>query len=487
MKNIVMLFLLQISLSMASENVVSIFDLMDLAYNHSNDYEIYKIQKELNVRNFQSAMNSYNYSLDLTFQPQYSHSISPITQSNGTIVNHDIISYSITPTINFSVPVCFTGGSLAISSNLNYFSSKNAGFHSNGYSVNLFHVNYSQPIQLYNSIKWGKKNVRANYRMGEYDNLAAFIKLRANLCNAYFNVLRNRYLVESLKKQILNLDTLVTLYSNLHRQGKIIKTELDAIVYNRLEMQSKVVYYKKNLRHSTRDLNNYLNNIIDVDTIELQMPPILHQINIDTVSIKLIETQSEYYRAAKVPLEKNMVETKNNRGVQLSFNVGLGMNSSSENISTLFNRKSPNVNFSVSAKLPISDLKERKNQYEIAKLQWQKFQISKKKQDTDDLNKVEQLVDAYNYTIENMKLLHVKDNYLNEELTIKLLLLKKGKILFDEYDRSYQKTFENIDDKITTLKKLYNEMCSIELLTFYDFINNIDYRELLRMDTKELF
>lgn len=477
-------FLLLISLGILSgqgaEKKMSIEDIINLAYINSNEYEIYRIQKEMNERYYKSSMHNYSYSLSLSLQPQYSHSISPITQPNGSIVNHNITTHSIAPTISFATPVGFTGGTISFSSNISYYSSRNANFHSNSYSTNLFHFNYSQPIQFYNSTKWGKRSVKANFLLNEYESVNTFIKLKLKLCDYYFNVLKDQSLIQNLDQQLSSLDTLVTLYRDLYQQGRIIKVELDDLLYTQMEAQEKKQLYQARLKYSIKELSKCINNTIDINPLDLQIPPNLNYIDPQIAFMTLKKKQKEHESIKRIPLKKSILETKHNRGIQMSLNTGIGVNSSSERFADILQKKSPNMNFSVSVRIPISDLKEKENLYQIAKLQWQQHQLSTETQETDEENDLEQSVNYYNYLINNINFLEQKKKHLEEELEIKMQLLKTGKIIFDEYNRSYQKILESTCDIISSYNNLYNSLYSIELLTFYDFINDYDYSEMIR-------
>ena len=425
-------------------------------------------------------MHNYAYSLSLTLQPQYSHSISPITQPNGSVINHNITSQSISPSLSYSTPVAFTGGTFSLSSNLNYYSSKNGDFHNSSYSTNLFHVNYSQPIQFYNNIKWSKKNTKANYILSEYENITTFIKLKSKLCNYYLDALKDQFLIYSLNQQIKSLDTLVTIYKEQYQQGKIIKVELDELLFSQMDAIDKKELYQSRLKYSIRELNNQLNNIIIIDTTNLRMPANLNYIESQIANTVLKRKQEEYNNIAQIPWKKRVLETKHNRGIQMSINTGIGLNSSSETLSEIFNKKSPNVNISINAKIPISDFKERENQYQLAKLEWKQYQLKTDIKECEEENELEQLISNYNYLINNINYLEQKDIHLHEELNIKLQLLKSRKILFDEYNRSFQKIQNNINDRVASLNNLYSTLYRIELLTLFDFIENYNYCEMIK-------
>ncbi len=78
----------------------------------------------MNYENYQIAMHSTMPTLKFSIALQYSHAISPITQPDGSMQNKDVNNFSLAPTLTFSTPIPFTGGTLSISSNFNFYQYK---------------------------------------------------------------------------------------------------------------------------------------------------------------------------------------------------------------------------------------------------------------------------------------------------------------------------------------------------------------------------
>lgn len=139
-----------------SQNL-SLDKLTELAITNSAEASLFKMSKSIDRREMKSAIHTYKLKLDFSVQPSLTRSISPITQPDGSIVNHEVKNYALTPTINATMPIQLTGATLSLSSNFNYYKNKNGSYNYNSYYLNYFHINYSQNIQRYNNIKWGKK------------------------------------------------------------------------------------------------------------------------------------------------------------------------------------------------------------------------------------------------------------------------------------------------------------------------------------------
>lgn len=119
----------------------------------------------MNYENYQIAMYSTMPTLKFSIAPQYSHAISLITQPDGSMQNEDVNNFSLAPILTFSTPIPFTGGTLSISSNFNFYQYKNTNITNKNYSMNMYYINISQPLNFFNIQGWSRKTNKTNFSM----------------------------------------------------------------------------------------------------------------------------------------------------------------------------------------------------------------------------------------------------------------------------------------------------------------------------------
>ena len=119
----------------------------------------------MNYENYQIAMHSTMPTLKFSIAPQYSHAISPITQPDGSMQNKDVNNFSLAPTLTFSTQIPFTCGTLSISSNFNFYQYKNTNITNKNYSMNMYYINISQPLNFFNTQGWSRKTNKTNFSM----------------------------------------------------------------------------------------------------------------------------------------------------------------------------------------------------------------------------------------------------------------------------------------------------------------------------------
>lgn len=472
---------------MADGQILTFQNFMSIICSQSEDYKMHEIQKEITRRKYMSDLHTFKYSFGISVQTPYNHSITAVTQPNGSVTNHNLTNFSTTPSLNFNMPIALTGGSLSATSSLCYHKTNSATFEKSDYSSNIFQLSFSQPIRLHNSFKWGKRSVKASFWLNNYDIIINYIKLKSKASSEYLEVLKNRLILKQYHEQLTNLVKIEKRYEELYIHGQIIRVELEELLTNKMELQEKIKYYESELLYNTSMINDMLGHSINVDSVQLLLPNDFCIIDYHVMQLLLKKKQYYYDKISRISLEKNVIDARNNRGIQVSLGASVGMNSTAENISNLWDKKTPTFNVSISAKIPISDFKERKNQYKISQLQIQQFELASKERNSSEDYSLEQTIRQYNNLITSLEISHKKEEYLNEEIKVKQALLLSRKILFDEYYRSSQKLIENEINKVSYVKELYNCIYKLESLTLYDLVSNADYSEILNSGNEIVF
>ena len=464
----------------AQNNVIGLNDLISYAYKLSANIELYKIQQKMNYENYQIAMHSTMPTLKFSISPQYSHAISPITQPDGSMQNKDVNNFSLVPTLTFSTPIPFTGGTLSISSNFNFYQYKNANITNKNYSMNMYYINISQPLNFFNTQGWSRKTNKTNFSMNNYKSIQDYIDIKLDISEQYFEIIKYRELINTYIKLQQNFSKILKTYQELYKEGKILKQNLDEIKIRELDFDEKIKFNRISLKYATINLNNYLCNQIKIDEIQLTTPSNL-VVYIDSTMAQNILSQKQnlYMNISKIPFERSLAEAKSKQGVDATLNLGIGKNTQSTDISNLFENQSPSINISINLNVPITDIKTRRKQYKIAKLQL--YENSKKMEinQSEERNNLNLNIEKLSYLRDHYYHLVVKDKNLEDKMKLQETLLNANKILFEEYNNSLNDYLMNKIELQSALKDIYITYYQIESLTMYNFISGRNYLHLL--------
>lgn len=467
----------------AQNKVVGLNDLISYAYKLSADAELYEIHQEMNYKNYQIAMHNTMPALKFTIAPQYSHAISPITQPDGSMQNKDVNNFSLVPTLTFSTPIPFTGGTFSISSNFNYYQYKNAGITNKNYAMNLYYINISQPLNFFNTQGWSRKTNKTEYAMNNYQCIQDYIDIKSDVVKLYFEIINYRELIDAYVKLQHSFSEILKTYQNLYQEGRVLKQNLDEVKINKVDVEERIKFNRMSLKYAIANLNSYLYNQIEIDALELMTPSNLVVYVDPTMAQNILrQKQNLYTSISKIPFERSLAEAKSRRGVDATLNLGIGKNTQSTDLSRLFDNQSPSINVSINLNVPITDIKTRKQQYKIAKLQL--YENSKKIEinQEEECNYLNLNIEKLRYEQEHYHHLMAKDKNLEDKMKLQETLLDAKRILFEEYHNTLNDYVMNKIELLSVLKDIYTTYYQIESVTMYDFISGINYLDFLNCD-----
>lgn len=466
MKLVVILTCFLFNLSLNGQ--ISLIEFQELFLNNSKQSISLRYKKELINRNYKSSMNSLSPTMLFSLTPQYSKTISPITQPDGTIKDLGIHNISIAPTLTTTIPIWITGGSLSITNSLRYYRNINPQNTYSTYSMNYYYLSLSQPLSFYSSDKWNRKSAIAGHKMSKYQNSQENLHLKSLATSFFFNFLSLNNEIECIKSQLALSDTIITILDARYAVGNILSFELDE---GKLYRRNKEISYKNLLIKKEFLINKLLNyfdsNIPDITLLE---KPKFPQIDSDTTElrIRLKKKQEWQSRISTISSEYAIAEAKSKKRILPTLQVGIGNNGVGASLAETKENRSLSYNISLSFSIPILDIKEYDNQLKIAYIERDIKRIEeqiKYNNELIDLNETIQLLDE-----EYANYIFLNDAITEHEKKIKVYveLLSKGNVLFQDYAKILESIYSLYKSRIASLQKAYEYMDKIDELTFFD-------------------
>lgn len=473
-KSIILLALMSMTLFEALGQI-TLSDFQNLYCSYSTDSKLVSLKKELNLRNYNSLRHGYFPSYSFSLSPNYSESISPITQPDGTIKNHNIHNFSLSPSISANFPLLFSGGTISASSSIGYYRNIDYANSYSNISVNFFSIHISQPLSFFRSSKWGLRNVRASYEISSVEVIQDYLKVKSAATSLYFNFLNLTTNISNIEKQIIATDSVITILQSLYKAGKILSPEVDEA---RIDAINKRIYLKK--------LNIQLNALkeeLSVNTgdnsyifMAFSFPPI-PELNTDFNEMKGLLCQKQEYlkEAIMFSYKYSIEEAKNNRNLMPTLQASIGNNGAGDSMHQAFENRRMSYNISVGFSLPISQLKETKNKLEIARLNYIQKQEQISKSNMIEQARLNETFSLFQTEKDNLAALYEAKNIYKKESEISFQLLSIGKIMFDDYKIIKERQLKNELDIVTSVWNLYKYIDRIEEILLYDIENRISY------------
>ena len=466
LKLVVILTYLLFNLSLNGQ--ITLTEFQEMFLNNSKQSTSIRYKKELINRNYKSSMNTLNPTIMFSLSPQYSKSISPITQPDGTIKDLGIHNISIAPTLTTTIPIWITGGTLSITNSLRYYRNINPQNAYSNYSLNYYYISFSQPLSFFSNDKWNRKSTIASLKMSKYQNSQERLKLKSLATNFFFNILNLDNEIECVQFQLALSDTIVDILKARYAVGNILSFELDEGESYR---RNKEISYR-NLLIKKEYLFNKLSIYFEGDNFDNSMfeKPTFPKIDRDATELRVQLRQKQEWQSkvSSVSSDYAIAETRNKKHVLPTLQFGIGNNGVGSSLTEIKENRSLSYNISLSFSIPILDIKEYDNQLKIAYIERdlkRNEEQLKYNNELVDLNEAIQLLDE-----EYANYCFLNDAISEHEIKINVYteLLSKGSILFQDYAKILEYTYYLYRNRIQSLQKAYELLAKIDELTFFD-------------------
>jgi outer membrane protein len=384
----------------------------------------------------------------------YQRSISEIIQSDGSqrFIERNYLNNSLNLTISQAVP--FTGGSLSLSSSLN--GSRDFNNSITSFSSNWVTLSYQQAVNGFNSFKWNKKLNSLNTEKDSINYLKEKIKLKYEVSKLFLDTQLIQSRVDLIKANIQKTEKIVFELEEKLKFGRVIKLEVEQakitleqlnkqLEISNLDYSSKIQSLKKWLNDTSEDI--YVLEAIDavdfiVDKKVLKEAVKKNGFDLDK-TIELIE------------IEANIDKVKKEGAISVNLQFGLGINSSANDFSNLYDVPAQSQYVTIGTKIPILDWGKAKKNYALAKLEKENLQLELEEKEEEIEEQIEELSNYHLSLISQTKSLKEQlrlSKSINEMFDE---LLKLGRKTTAEYKAQLVETFNISGEYQKAINNLY--------------------------------
>jgi len=410
--------------------------------------------------------------LDATI-PSYSNSVRRITNDNGddVFVSQNQSLFETNLSLVQNVP--FTGGSFAVSSNLQRIDRYGGDGYTN-YNVTPFSINYYQKSLFYNPFKWDKKIEPLMYEESKRDYVEKMELVSMRTCRLYFGLLTAQMQMEIAKKDLLNQETLYKIAQGRFKMGKIAENELLQMELALLNSKNTVTTNTISVKRTSQDLARFLG--LETEEMSLSIPETLIPFSVD-VDKAMEEAQANRksvieFRRRRLQAEQKLAEVKGNNRLEINLNANFGLSNQHEDFDQLYQNFNQQQSVTLRVGIPIFD-------WGVSK--------SRRKMAESDLALVNTNVAQDEQAFEQEIYLHVL-NWSNQrdflaiaekakivaekryEITNKRYVL--GKITITDLNLAQEEKDKSVVKYLFSLQNFWNDYYTLRRLTLYDFIQN---------------
>jgi outer membrane protein TolC len=447
---------------------ITLEEMITLALQNSDVVQSIEIQKSMQEKQYLLVKRSWYPTLQMGISgPAYNHSISPVTQPDGNVKYLDVFSLNASASTSIFMPIIFTGGSISIQSSFNFYQNANE----RTFSSNFYKVSLSQPLSGFNLYRLEQKAALANFKVQTVASAREYIDLKKVVSQYYFDIIDIKSRMSILSRQKEITEKLLEIYLSLYEQQKIKEVELIELQIYKNEILDNLEYAEKEEKRLVQEFTDIIGN--DIDSYTLEMPEMLKiDISIDIALLYLQNIQNLYNDATLATGKQQLAKVKSQTGINGQINLGIGSNTSANDIRYLPTNEVNNENLSISLTIPILDWGKRKYQKQIANLDFEKRTLEQKNQFEKQQNHLIANIERYNFCKLRHQRLEERHKLLEKNSEIILTLFEYNQVNFKQFEETQIKIIENEKQLVNEIKNAYLAYYDIEFLTLFDFIHN---------------
>ena len=456
--------------------VMSLGQIIEVAQKKSPSYQKAITSAETSYWSYKTYRSTLFPSLGLRATlPNYSAGNDRVQQPDGsyTLRDRSLLYNSVVLNIDQNIP--FTGGVLSMSSTLNrnevYAPVPELEF----FSIPLS-FNYSQPMLLYNGIKWNRRIQPLLYSesMKKYTEDIEVISIETS--SYFFAAISSQIGYDISLMNHSNTDTLYQISKGRYNLGKIAENDLLQIELNLLNAENNL--YQANIQRENdyKNLMRFLGFPLDT-MLRLALPDIIPELALSEEKAleEAYDNKSQVleFERRKIQADQRIAQARGNSGYNLNIQGQFGVSSVGNTIpATYGNPLSQQQYLALSFTVPLVDWGEAKSRVKMARSNKDLDLVNIEQEEINFEQEIR--IEVKNYysqrkqvviaakadTIGQKRYVVTKERYLMGKISITDLNLAQTEM--SQAKRSY----------LTALRNSWQSYFRIRTLTLYNFETN---------------
>ena len=454
----------------------SLNDVISIAHQQSPDALISKHRYRNSYWQYRSYQATYRpmLTLDATL-PNYSRSIDPITQPDGSevFIPRQIARTSGNLSLTQNIP--FTGGELFMNSSLQRIDNLTDSSNFTSYMTTPISIGISQPIFGYNSYKWDTKIQPIKFEESKRRYLEDQEQVSITATNHFFQLLLAQINLNIQLTNQANNDTLYQIANGRYNIGTIAENELLQMELNYLNSNSSVENAKLDYEMKRFNLKSYLRIKDDAD-IELIPPQKVEDFKIE-VQAALLEARNN--RSDAVAFDRRLLEAESNvnSAKRDRFDVDLfaiyGLTQSSDNgFANAYKDPLNEQQLFLGLKIPILDWGLSKGNIKMAESNAELTKTSVEQDQIDFDQEIFIKVMQFNMQYDQLMIAGKSDTVAQKRYDVTKQRFYIGTIDIIELNLAQQDKDNNKRAYIAALFSYWSNYYDVRKLTLYDWKRN---------------
>lgn len=394
---------------------------------------------------------------------------------NGKIsyVNNNSLTNNLSLSIDQNLP--FSGGTISVQSYIDRLDQ--FAYNIKTYNTEPFIISYTQPIQLYNELKWKKKIEPTQYKLAQKQYLEDMEQIAINTTQLFFQVLHKQSAYQQRIKELEDKNSLYNMAQKRFLIGTITKSEILQLELAVLNAQMLLNKYLVELENSKFNLFTYL-QISDYQNTQLLPPFQIPEkiMNAEWILSKALKNSSHQLQTELTLLQsqKQLASIKAKQGLQITLRGKIGFSQTGKSIQEAYNKLQNNEIVGLSFSIPIYNWGIDQGKLQIARSELEITKTQIKQEQLQYIQDIKTKVINFNNQAEICNISQKAQQIAEERYEIMKKKFENGTITVSELNTSTQEKEQATEQYISQLESYWINYYQIQKASLYDLIKRCD-------------
>ncbi len=418
--------------------------------------------------------------------PSYSKNYSIYQQSDGshTYVRNDYMN--INGSLSIDQSIWFTGGTLSLSTSLDFLSQLGAGRDGRQFMAVPIVLTLNQPIFGVNNVKWNRRIEPLRYTEAQANFLSATEKVTMSVIQYFFNLLLAQENVNIARQNLKNAEKLYEVAESKRRMGRISENDLLQLKLNILNARSSLTSNESDMKSQMFSLRSYLGLESEEELVPVlpdNVPP-LH-LRYEEVLEKALANNAFVYNIRRRQLEADyeVAQAKGNRR-QVSLFAKIGITGTDNVFENAYRELKDNQVVEIGMSIPLLDWGKRRGQVKVAENNRELTRLQLRKERNDFNQNLFVLTEQFNNQVDQLKIAIEADAIAQKRYRTNMETFLIGKISTLDLNDAQTSKDNARRNRISELFNYWYYYYQIRSITLWDFEANTnidaDFEKIVR-------
>lgn len=402
--------------------------------------------------------------------PAYSKTYQEILQPNGTIDFQPVRNNNSSLNLSLEQSIAKTGGTIFGTTQLQRFDDfdrKNTLYNGVPYALG-----YSQPLFMFNSLKWDKRIEPLKYNESRQEYIESMELIAIKASGFFFDLLLAQVNLQIAETNFTNTTNILRIANEKFELGKVSHNEILQLQLELLKSKKSVASAKRDMEIAVLNLRSYMGLQSDEKiTLDLPGAAINIKVSADKVLTEAFANRSDAiaFQRKVIEARRDVAKARGDNSLNATLTARLGFSNSALNLPGVYRSPKDQQLFQLVFDIPILDWGRSRSRLKTAEAN-QKFVEYAVEQDQQIFRQeIFTQVTLFDMMQDQLVLTAQADSIASEKYQIARERYVLGHLSITDLSIAFQEKDQAKRDYVYALRDLWGAYYQLRYLSLYDF------------------